>query len=216
MPTTAESNFFQKRHATSVAYLVGLLLFFLPFVEIKCNNVPFAQNTGLGLAFGTDYKVTGQMGSLQDLGNRSGETKPSQEKGKMYVLALVALVLGVIGLFVSLSNGTLRSTIGMLIGPIAAICLVIVMIQINGDVKSESKSPDKMDGFSNAVNVTVDFTFWFYLSVCSFLAAAFLGYKQRQLGIIPPASSKPAIQTHAENTAGQSDPQKTASEPEAG
>ena len=201
MPTTAENNFFQKKHTTSVAYLVGLLLFFLPFVEIKCNNMPFAQNTGLGLAFGTDYKVTGQMGSLQDLGSSSNrETKTSQEKGKMYVLALVALVLGVIGLFVSLSNSSLRSTIGMVIGPVAAICLIIVMIQISGDVKSERKSPDKMNEFSNAVNVTVDFTFWFYLSVCSFLAAAFLGYKQRQMGTSSPISFNPSQAVVEEST----------------
>lgn len=181
MPTTAGNDFFQKKHTTSVAYLVGLLLFFLPFVEIKCNNMPFAQNTGLGLAFGTDYKVNGQMNPLQDFGNRDRETKTSQEKGKMYVLALAALLLGVLGLFVSLSNSPLRSTISILIGPIAALCLIVVMIQINSDVKSETKTPDKMDEFSNAVKVTVDFTLWFYLSVCSFLAAAFLGYKQRQL-----------------------------------
>lgn len=181
MPTTAESNFFQKKHTTSVAYLVGLLLFFLPFVEIKCNNMPFAQNTGLGLAFGTDYKVTGQMGSLQDPGNKDNETKTSREKGKMYVLALMALVLGVIGLFVSISNNPSRSTISMITAPVAALCLVIVMIQISSDVKGQVKAPGKTDDLSNAVKVTVDFTFWFYLSVCSFLAAAFLGYKQRQL-----------------------------------
>ncbi len=81
MPTTAEDNFFRKKHTTSVAYLVGLLLFFLPFVEIKCNDMPFAENTGMGLAFGTDYKVTGGMGPLQDkFGTKDGINSTRRKK----------------------------------------------------------------------------------------------------------------------------------------
>lgn len=182
MPATADSNFFKKKYTSSVAFLVGLLLFFLPFVEVKCNNMPFAENTGLGLALGTDYKVTGQMKSLQDgFDNAKQEEKTSKEKGKLYVLALAALVLGLIGLFVSLSNNSMRSSISMIIGPLAALCLIIVMIQINREVKEQVGMPGKIGDISNAAKVTVDFTLWFYLSVCSFLAAAFLGYKQRQL-----------------------------------
>jgi len=178
MPT-AENNFFQKKHTTSVAYLVGLLLFFLPFVQIRCNDMPYADNTGLGLAFGTDYKVTAEKGALEngiDNKEKAG-FNTSKEEGKMYVLALVALILGVIGLIISLSNSPFRAAMGMITGPLAALSLIIVMIQINRDVKTEVKEPD----VSNAIKISVEYTLWFYLSVCSFLASAFFSYKHRQL-----------------------------------
>ena len=179
MPT-AEDNFFQKKHTASIAYLVGVLLFFLPFVEIKCNDVPFAQNTGVGLAFGADYKVTGSLKSLEGQAEKS-ETATTKEKGKLYVLALVALILGVTGLALSLSGNRFRFGANMLIGTLAALSLIILMIQINGDVKAGMKNPARDSDFSPAVKVSIDYTFWFYLSVVSFLAAAFFSHKHRQI-----------------------------------
>ncbi|MGZ3956442.1 MAG: hypothetical protein ACXVBT_01055 [Flavisolibacter sp.] len=187
MSASEENNFFQKKHTTSVAFLVGLLLFFLPFVQVKCNNMPFAQNTGLGLAFGMDYKVTGQARTLQDQVGGEKEGNTSKEKGKMDVLALAALVLGLTGLFVSLSNQPIRSTLSLVLGPLAALCLVIVMIQIRQEVKSQVSTPEDGNGVSHSLKVTADFTLWYYLSVCSFLGAGFLGYRQgSSKRVLPP------------------------------
>src|SRR5215208_6461937 len=104
MQTTSSGNdFFRKKYTVSIAYLAGILLFLLPFVEIKCNDAPFAENTGVGLAFGIDYKMTGQVKSLSDSFESETErkSKVSKESGKMYVFALVALILGIIGLILS-------------------------------------------------------------------------------------------------------------------
>lgn len=210
MPSTAEDNFFRKKHTTSVAYLVGLLLFFLPFVEIKCNDMPFAENTGMGLAFGTDYKVTG-TGPLQ--GNKDRINSTSKEKGKLYVLALAALVLGVIGLGISLSNMRSGPSANIIIGTLAALCLVVLMFQISADVKGEVK-PGKSNDLSEAVRVSVHYTFWFYLSVCSFLAAAFFAYKHRQLLPVSPPGRAP--QLDLQNPTDQSEFPRAPSESEIG
>ena len=42
----------RKFSLTSISFLVGILLFLLPFVEIKCNDQTLATNTGIGLAVG--------------------------------------------------------------------------------------------------------------------------------------------------------------------
>ena len=211
MPSTAEDNFFRKKHTTSVAYLVGLLLFFLPFVEIKCNDMPFAENTGMGLAFGTDYKVTGGMGPLQ--GNKDRINSTSKEKGKLYVLALAALVLGVAGLGVSLSNMRSGPSVNIIIGVVAALCLIALMFQISADVKGETH-PGKSSDFSESVKVSVHYTFWFYLSVCSFLAAAFFAYKHRQLLPVSPPGRAP--QLDLQNPTDQSEFPRAPSESEIG
>jgi hypothetical protein len=191
MPT-AEDNFFRKKHTSSVAYLVGLLLFFLPFVQIKCNDMPFAENTGMGLAFGVDYKVTNSLNSPEESSGKKVRTEISTtEKGKMYVLALLALVLGVVGLGISLSKMRSGPSANRIIGILAALCMIALMFQISADVKGESNKPDRVGDFTDAVRVSVDYTFWFYLSVCSFLAAAFFSYKHKQLGAKEPPGPAP-------------------------
>ena len=217
MPT-AEDNFFRKKHTSSVAYLVGLLLFFLPFVQIKCNDMPFAENTGLGLAFGTDYKVTNGLNPLQGgLGNQDGEeTVPSKEKGKMYVLALLALVSGLAGLGISLSNMRSGPAVNVAVGILAALCLITLMFQISADVKGETNKPDRVSDFTDAVKVSVNYTFWFYLSVCSFFAAAFFSYKHKQLAVEPKETPGEVPQTDLQDRTDQSEFPKAASESEVG
>ena len=173
-----ESSFFQKKYTTPVAYLVGLLLFFLPFVQVKCNNVPFAENTGLGLAFGTDYKVTSQP-DLLETGFKAPEVTSSTENGKLYISALIALILGVGGLVISLSTIRLRFLIGMVSSLAVAFCLAILMIQISSDVKTGAGEIDADEPITDAVKVTVEYTFWYYLSIASFIIASFFAYKQK-------------------------------------
>ena len=214
---TAEDNFFRKKHTTSVAYLVGLLLFFLPFVQIKCNDMPFAENTGMGLAFGTDYKVTNGLNSLQGgFGNGDRDEAPTKEIGKMYVLALLAFVLGVAGLGISLSNMRSGPSINLVIGILAALCMIILMFQISADVKGETNKPDRVSDFTDSVKVTVNYTFWFYLSVCSFLAAAFFSYKHKQLAVVPEEPSKETPQLDLQDRTDQSEFPRAASESEIG
>ena len=73
----------KKFSLTSASFLVGVLLFLLPFVEIKCNGQTFATNTGIGLAFGIDYKTTAQTKSLDNpFGNISGKKVVEKENGR--------------------------------------------------------------------------------------------------------------------------------------
>lgn len=217
MPT-AEDNFFRKKHTTSVAYLVGLLLFFLPFVQIKCNDMPFAENTGLGLAFGTDYKVTNNLNPLNgDLGNRDkADAAPTSENGKMYVLALLALILGVAGLGISLSNMRSGPSVNLVTGILAALCMISLMFQISADVKGETNKPDRVSDFTDAVKVSVNYTFWFYLSVCSFLAAAFFSYKHKRFAAEQRGPARDAEQLIAQDPEDRSEFPKAASESEIG
>ena len=180
MPFTAGDHLFQKKGTTSVSFLLALLLFFLPFVQVTCNDKPFVQNTGIGLAFGTDYKMVDDESSVKS----NKEDAPfnldvKREKGKMYVMALVALIAGATGLFVSLTDKPFRSVTSIVSGILAAICLLIVMLQIKSDIKTEGNFP--ATGSFQAVKVSVAFTLWFYLSVIFFLLAAFFGYQHYKL-----------------------------------
>jgi hypothetical protein len=180
---SSDSDFYRKKYITSLAYIVGVLLFLLPFVEVKCNDAPFAENTGIGLASGKEYKVTGQAGAIKD-GLDKNDTgsgiRTSKENGKFYVTALIALLLGVTGAIISLSRKR-KGAATMIIGALAAISLMILALQLKNDVKDQMQSNG--ENYRNAIRVTVDFTAWFYLSVISFLAASFLGFKQSSIAL---------------------------------
>ena len=174
--STEGNNFLRKKYTSSVAFLVGVLLFLLPFVEIRCNNTPYAQNTGIGLAFGTDYKVMGQMKSLNGDIFSNSEAKVSKEKGKMYIAAFIAFVLGLIGLILSLIN-TRSHAVNMVIAALTAIALIILMVQLKMEVKDKIVNDDP----SNSVKLTANFTAWYYLSLAAFAAAAFFSYKHHSI-----------------------------------
>jgi len=167
-----------KIRLSSVAFLAGILLFLLPFVNIKCNEQKFASNTGIGLAFGTNYKTTSQLKSEDNNIDRKVSITEKQS-GKMYVAALIALLLGITGLILTMlrpGTGKLNSMIAVL----AALAMVILLLQIKYDVRDKS-GREITEGFSANLKVTVEFTAWYYLSLVSFLAASFFGYRKKQL-----------------------------------
>ncbi len=175
------NSFYQRKYSSAVAFFVGALLFLLPFVEIKCNNQPFAQNTGLGLALGLDYKVSASVNSLNPFDDKATAGSSTKEEGKMYVLALAALVMGAAGLLLSIGSRPWHFFI-FILGTAAAVCMLALMVQISTDVSSNTKKDSSGDiNLGAAVQVSVVFTLWYYLSMLAFVAAAFLSWKKREL-----------------------------------
>lgn len=161
---------------TSISFLVGLLLFLLPFVEIRCNGETFATNTGIGLALGIDYKTTSQVKSPDNPFDGKPEKKAiEKEKGKLYVFALIAFLLGITGLILSLTRPKSNQSL-VFIGSLAALCLIILFIQIQMDVKQKPTGNDD-NVLGNTLKVTAVFTAWYYLSVISFIVAAAFSYR---------------------------------------
>jgi hypothetical protein len=162
-----------KIRSGSVTFLIAILLFLLPFVNIKCNNQKFASNTGIGLAFGINYKTTSQLKS--DKGDRNLSISEKQS-GKMYVAALIALLLGIAGFVLTVLNPGYNK-INTMIAVLGALALIVLLIQIKYDVKDKS-GHDITDGLTANLKVAVEFTVWYYLSLVSFIAASFLSYRQ--------------------------------------
>jgi hypothetical protein len=181
-PTQTTATATRKFGLNSISFLVGTLLFLLPFVEIRCNDQPLASNTGIGLALGTDYKTTSQMKSLDNpFGNKSEQTVTEKQKGEMYPSALIALILGIIGVIFSFLNPG-PNKIALFIGGLAAICLIVLMVQIQMDVKDKPFSKSE-ESLGENLKITAEFTAWYYLSLISFIAAAFFSYRKRQIVI---------------------------------
>jgi hypothetical protein len=180
MEATPTSKPPSKFRLNSVAFLLAVLLFFLPFVNIKCKGQNLVSNNGIGLAFGTNYKTSKQIQS--DEGNTDKKISfTEKDSGKMYLAALIALLLGVAGFVLSILNPG-PNKINAAIGVLAALALIVLMLQIKYDVRDKS-GRDITEGFSANLKITAEFTAWYYLSLISFIAAAFFSYRRKPIVI---------------------------------
>ncbi len=188
----------------TISLLVACLVFFLPFVEIKCNGAPLAQASGIDLAMGFNMKPAGSLTTLSDFGNpvtgQSGANTSSkkQEPNKFAIAALALGIFGVVLAFATKPGNKLPGIIAIL----AIAALIALMVDVKMHVADEAlKEPD-----NTGIKITVDFTIWYFVSLLSFLVAAVVSLRKRkvlqtttQAAAVPVTSSNisPADETKA-------------------
>ena len=182
---------FGTKIPSSVAFVAGVLLFLLPFAEIKCGGTKMMSNTGLNIAIGGKWKV--ESGGLTGK-DQETELKSKADKDKMgnaRYFAIAALGLGILGLLLSFTNGKTAGSTGILTGVLSAGALIGTMLEIKkwfnqGIAKNDmQKTQDGMDnlgldkiGDQISNKFTLDFTPWFYVAIIAFLVAAFFSYRR--------------------------------------
>ena len=175
-PAPVIPGLFGTKIPSSVSFAVGVLLFFMPFLDIKCNNMSLQKISGVELATGFHIKSPGGNNSL--LGNfENSDVNKAENKGDKKdpnMFALIALVLGVAGFVASVLNHRAGGFGGMLTGALSAAAMIGLMMDIKSDIKKE------LLGGKDGVTIAVEFTPWFYIAIIAFLAAAFFCYKRIQ------------------------------------
>lgn len=180
-----DSDFFRKRHNSTIIFAIVVLLFLLPFAEFKCGSVTLIDNSGLGIAAGRPWRVTTSWNKNEIMQKLNTGTK--EEKGIMKdgpnIFALVALTAGVFGIAVAFTTFKWRSIAGMCAGILGALMLLAVMIQMRLEMRSLMSRGGGNDGLEAGMGgvIGIRFTAWYYISVALFIAAAFLNYKRDKL-----------------------------------
>ena len=215
MASAGEESFFRSKYTTTIAFAAAVLLFLLPFVEVRCNGMTVAQNTGLGLAVGNDYALGESMKSLQNSINEDRDIQkdgPTKESGKVYVLALISLILGIVGIALSFTNNRI-GIINTMIGVLAALSLIGLMFHLNHDI--DQKSGRDNNDVADSARVSIAFTIWYFLSLVLFLAGAFFSFKRDRL-LASKGAPSGAPQLDLDNPGEQSEFPKSASESDIG
>lgn len=169
---------------STIAFAVGILLFFLPFSEIKCGGSTIMSKSGLSYSMGSDWKSTNALGN-EGMKEMSSKTKNGNE-GMAQVLAIAALALGILGLALCFSNVKPAFAAGTFAGVLAASSLIGLMFEVKKWFKKglANDVADKISGggsdFENLSKMqpALAFTTWFYIAIIAFLAAAFFCYKR--------------------------------------
>ncbi|HUR65685.1 MAG TPA: hypothetical protein VMZ03_04985 [Chitinophagaceae bacterium] len=201
VPSAPNRGIFGTKIPSSVAFVVGVLLFLMPFVDIKCNNMSLQTVSGIQLATGFKMKNTSSDNSFLDDIKPKGtdetitKTATNTDNKDPNLYAMIALGLGVLGLILSFTNSKAAIGGAMVTGIGAAGALIGMMLDVKKKVKLDipdikDKTPDNdvgntidkigdgVNSLTDKVNITVDFTPWFYIAVIAFLAAAFFCYKR--------------------------------------
>ncbi len=194
-PAAAAPGVFAGKIPSTVAYIIGVLLFFMPFIDIKCNNMSLQQVNGIQLATGFKMKNKSSGNSFfNDIKtDRIDETitkaTTQTDKRDPNLYAMIALGLGVLGLVLSFTNAKAAIGGAMVTGIASAGALIGLMLDIKKKVKLDmpstggdgeiSRGLDQIgQTVSDKMSITVDFTPWFYIAIIAFLAAAFFSYRR--------------------------------------
>lgn len=157
----------QKRYLDTIAYLVGVLLFFLPFVELKKSS---------GVVFGEvkteakSIKATGTELVFGGSDNSKGNALTSLSNSE--VVAMLAFLAGIAGAVLSFPNYRNRGTITAILGVIATICMIVLYTNLKNVLKEPT-------GFFALLGVSIQVTAWFFLSLFCFAFGALAGFIQR-------------------------------------
>jgi hypothetical protein len=198
--TAPPGGMFGSKIPSVTGFAIGLLLFLMPFIDIKCNGVSLQQVKGLELATGFEMKKTSSNPYLDDIKTegvdrevKKATTKTDKKEANLY--AMIALGLGALGLILSFTN--VRAAVGgaAIAGVAATGAMVGLMLDVKKKVKMDlpdmsDKTPDndvgntvdkigsEIKGVTDKLNISVDFTPWFYIAALAFLVAAFFCYRR--------------------------------------
>jgi len=177
--STTSSGLLGTKIPSSIAFLLAILLFLLPFAEIRCNGAAVATNTGLGIATGTEWKevVTKNIfGSGFQNNPSTNESKVQQQDPNVFAIA--ALALGVIGVFIAFLTPKGGGRFNLFAGALAAVSLIAMLIDLRSKLKSENSVKSSGLDLNAGVIVTVDGTGWFYFTIILFILGGVFSYLQ--------------------------------------
>ena len=181
-PPTPSPGVFGTRIPATAAFLVAVLLFLLPFAEVKCNGTALASNTGIGIAMGRQWKEIkdktffGNDGSNNSENSSSGENDRKKQDPNIYAIA--ALALGIIGLLIALMLPRSGAQINLFVGILAAAALIAMLFDLRSQTRSENSIKSSDLNLNAGVEVTVDPTIAFYFTVILFLLAALFSWQR--------------------------------------
>jgi hypothetical protein len=191
----AAPGMFGTRIPSAVAFTVGILLFFLPFSEMRCGNSAFMNQTGKGFILNENWKPTGTAGmlgkdSMKDSTSKVNDTKADYSR----IFAIAAAGLALLGLLFSFTNAKTGGAIGIVTGILAAGALIAMMFDLKKwfndslakqalektNEGADNMGLDKIGNTMGDIKPTLAFTPWFYIAIIAFLLAAFFCYKRMQ------------------------------------
>jgi hypothetical protein len=118
-----------RKYINSGLFTVVILLFFLPFMEVRCNDQEIVHASGMAMAlnlkFETNEDLFGGMGGMMK-DNNEMQSALDKNNRKPDVFGIITLFLMVIGIAFQFVPSLSKPWISALIGGIALIALLLM------------------------------------------------------------------------------------------
>lgn len=180
-PSTPPTGLFGTKIPATAAFLIAVLLFLLPFAEIRCNGNAMANNTGLGIAMGSEWKEVATKNIFGESLNTNSDRKEFNQKQDPNIFAIAALAFGILGLLIAFLNFRGGGRINLFIALLAAVALIAMLIDLKSKAKSDTSVKSSDLNFNMGMKITVDGTGWFYFTLILFIAAAFFSWQRSKV-----------------------------------
>src|SRR5678816_3726050 len=139
---TSPTGLFGTKIPSGMAFLLAVLLFLLPFAEIRCNGAAVATNTGLGIAIGAEWKEVVSKGIFgNDFRDNPSANGSKVKKQDSNIFAIAALALGVIGVLIAFLAPKGGGRLNLFVGALAAVSLIACLLYTS-DAADERSSVD--------------------------------------------------------------------------
>jgi anaerobic C4-dicarboxylate transporter len=178
------TGIFGTRIPSAISFIIGIGLFFLPFIDIRCNNTSIQQVSGFQLA--TGFKMNNNSSDNPYLNKIKSpgidqnitEAATKTEKNKPNIYALVGLCLAVAGTLLCFMNHRAASAAAGVAGMGAAGSLIGLMIDVKkkapGGLPAGNDSQDGWLGrtmhhitnsISDNMSISIETAPWFYACI---------------------------------------------------
>jgi hypothetical protein len=147
-------------------YVVIVILFFMPFVNLSCGGQTIMSISGFQLITGTEVKADGMFGGEM---NSTDELNTDQKKEiESQPLALLAFVAAIIGLILSFFQMRITALSNIVVSVAGVIFLLLLKVSLDGDA-------DLNVSGQNVITLDYQFAYWF--SIILFIVGAVVQWK---------------------------------------
>ncbi len=125
-----------KKYQSPAAFSLIIVCFILPFLDVRCNDVPVRTLSGFQLATGTTIKLRNDTLSKDE--SKDFDLNLTEQHVDPNYFVLIALVLAVAGVMLSLLLPKAPELLMGLIGFAGLLCLLLTRINLNHSIENDA------------------------------------------------------------------------------
>ena len=147
-------------------YVVIVILFFMPFVNLSCGGQTIMSISGFQLITGTEVDAKGMFGGEMNSTDEMGTDEKKEIESQP--LALFAFLAALIGLIISFFKMRIPALVNIVVSIAGVIFLLLLKVSLDADADLNVSGQNV---------ITLDYQFAYWLSIILFIVGAVVQWR---------------------------------------